>query len=751
MAAQEEPVAGRRRALDRLGEEELAQLLADVPVLADALRGTGPLAPPAVYRSAPRARRGVPPVSRHVLAQLLATDRGTYALLASLDLFQLRLVGLVSYHGGQLTRDQAAAEVGDDLVDAVVVAAEVLASRLLAEVPADRDGDRDDGGDEVVVRLLPGVPGLVGLPGVAITTELDPVRSDLIGQALRLLGESVPSRKADRVAQLRAVVSDPARIETVRAEMPTAVRELFDLLLQTPVSLESLGGYWYPSDPRYRPPYHRETPLNWLTDRLLAWADRYEDLAFTWLEVQVATRGALYEDWDPVPPGGSPEPLADPGPFAPGSLVRLEALLDRWSRDPAAALKSGGIGVRPVKEAAKALGTEPTEVALLAHLAVALGLLGRVQVGAPSGRGRNRTPATYAWCPTALREAWSAKDPVDRWIAVVAAFVEATTLDETGDGLPNRVDVDPVADAGWTMAGPPQARRAVLEVLRHLPRGTGLAAGDLHQRAWWCHPAVVDTAAAAGVVAALRILGLVPADGPVGLTELGRAVLTDPAQARAEVLSRNEALTVQADRTVMAPPETAPDVVARLERYAELESDAGVRLYRLSEQRIGVALSAGDTADDIEGFLAQGSASDLPQNVRYLLHDVARAHGRLRAGEATSYVLSDDPALLARAAGYKTAKLRVLAPTVAVSSLSRTKLVEILRGRGLALVAEDDAGATVVGGGQVGQPLHGRPTRLSAPRPVLSPPDAVGDLAASLFTTGDGPGILTPPQLWSQM
>jgi hypothetical protein len=226
-------------------------------------------------------------------------------------------------------------------------------------------------------------------------------------------------------------------------------------------------------------------------------------------------------------------------------------------------------------------------------------------------------------------------------------------------------------------------------------------------------------------------------------------VLRDPGAVAERAHHRRGALTVQADFTVLAPPETAPDVVARLERWADLESDAGVRVYRLAESRIAHALTLGETAEDVAAFLDEHSGVDVPQNVRYLLHDVARTHGQVRAGTATAYVRCDDPALLARAAGYRTARLRVLAPTVAVSSLSRDKLVETLRAKGLALVAEDDDGATVTGGGEPGRPRLGGPDTLPEPVAIVPAPQVTADLAARLFTTAGAEVVVDAVGRWT--
>lgn len=733
MSGTNDAVAARRQVLDGLDQAGLARLLAAVPVFADALRGRGPLAP---TRLVPRhgLETFAPPRSRAALAALAASRPGVVAAVSSLDWFHLRLLAVALVHDGVLTRAVAEAEVGTSLLDRVEQAADLLAERLLVV-----SGDGSDQGANVLFTVLPGVADVLGLPGIRLADGVEPITSDMIATALRLLGEPVTAtRKADRVASLRAVLSDPDRIAAVRRAMPPASAEILDLLLDGPVAFSDLEVYWYPDDTRYRDP-RLESPFHWLADRLLAWADPYQDIAFTWLEVQTAVRGRIYDDWEAEPPPGTPEPIDDPGPFLPPTLTRLEALLDRWADQPAPALKSGGIGVRAVRAAATALGVDAVEVALLAHLAAELGLLGVMETGPATGRGRLRD-VPMGWAPTRLRERWAELPAARRWVLLVRAWVDATEFNETVDGLPNKVGIERFRMNAVRVGGDaPAARRAVLDTLAALPDGCGLEPGALAGRAWWLHPADVDVQEAAGVLAAARILGLVPPDGPAGLTTLGRLVLIDPDRVAEVVNHRTGALTVQADLTVLVPPDTAPEVAARLERYADLESDAGVRVYRLAEQRIGAALTAGDAAEEIESFLVAHSGVEVPQNVRYLVHDVARTHGKLRAGAAASYLRCDDPALLAQAAGHRTARLRVLAPTVAVSTLSRARLIEVLRAKGLALVAEDPDGATVVAGGHVAPPRVGAPTALPTPDPVWPAPDAVADVATDLFATAGEP------------
>ena len=88
----------------------------------------------------------------------------------------------------------------------------------------------------------------------------------------------------------------------------------------------------------------------------------------------------------------------------------------------------------------------------------------------------------------------------------------------------------------------------------------------------------------------------------------------------------------------------------------------------------------------------------IPQSLTYLIDDVARRHGQLRAGMAQSFVRSDDPALLAQVLSSPVASelaLRAIAPTVAIAQAPLGELLERLRAAGFAPAGEDSAGTIV--------------------------------------------------------
>lgn len=687
--------ADRLDALRALGPERLATLLARVPTLAEAVDGRGPLADWAFGYWSPPGKAD----TARGLAELLASRRGVDATLSCLNRFELQVVSLAVWHGGRVTLGEALAEVGGEHHDALEDAARSLAGLLLT--------DPDAGW----VALRPGVAQAAGLPGIPARPSLEATHSNTLATMLRALGaRDVPRLKAERVDALEAFLRDPEALARVLDRLDEDALRVFKILAEHgPQSIADLGL------PRFVPWSTIDSPLRRLAGLALVGVNTDSQVAWVWLDVVVGLSGGLFADWDPRPPPARLQPLAQAGVALPPAPGRLAALLAEWAAQPAPALASGGLGVRPVRAAAKTLGLPPGEVGLLAHLAIELGLLGTIVVDT-KGRGRTRTDVC-AWAPTALAAHFAGLTPARRWALLVQAWRHDADHDDA-EGLPER-SADPLLDAHLSLR-----RSTLLDLLAELPDGQGLEEDDLVAHAGFARPYDLHAPAVRGLVAAARVLGLVPPEGPVGLTAAARALLAGGVDAVEDALPAPRTdFIVQADHTVVAPPDLDAELAARLERYADLESAAGARTYRLSERRLAGALDAGETAEEILAFLAGHATAPLAQNVEYLVRDIERRHGRLRAGEARAYLRCDDPALLSTAVAARPAKLRLLAPTVAVSSLGRDALVSVLRQRGLMPRAEDADGTVL----DTTAPPAAPELAAAHALPPLEPPRAGGD------------------------
>src|SRR5699024_12585992 len=79
---------------------------------------------------------------------------------------------------------------------------------------------------------------------------------------------------------------------------------------------------------------------------------------------------------------------------------------------------------------------------------------------------------------------------------------------------------------------------------------------------------------------------------------------------------------------------------------ADVESTGGATVYRFTEASIRRALDAGRGTADITALLENHSRTTIPQALHYLITDVGRRHGRLRAGAVCRYLRCAEPTLL---------------------------------------------------------------------------------------------------------
>ena len=104
---------------------------------------------------------------------------------------------------------------------------------------------------------------------------------------------------------------------------------------------------------------------------------------------------------------------------------------------------------------------------------------------------------------------------------------------------------------------------------------------------------------------------------------------------------------VQPDRSIVAPPNASPEALLDLWKVAQLESNQGASLFRVTSDSIAAALNRSMTVDEIRELLKQRSRVPLPPTVERLIDDQGQKYGRIRVGSAQTYVKVDDPALLA--------------------------------------------------------------------------------------------------------
>jgi hypothetical protein len=185
------------------------------------------------------------------------------------------------------------------------------------------------------------------------------------------------------------------------------------------------------------------------------------------------------------------------------------------------------------------------------------------------------------------------------------------------------------------------------------------------------HPSLISADSAAALLESLRILGVIEHDDPIRLSVFGRAAITGD---RPHIEAGATTFLIQGDSSIVAPPDLDVDVMIELERYAQRESASGALIYRLSDANIAKQLATGISADTIIAFFRKHSTTELPQNVEYSITDAERRARTMETGTATTYIVCSDPGIMTRIVAVKPAKLRPIAPTVAVSDLSLDKV-----------------------------------------------------------------------------
>jgi hypothetical protein len=374
---------------------------------------------------------------------------------------------------------------------------------------------------------------------------------------------------------------------------------------------------------------------------------------------------------------------------------RTEVLLEWWSLHPPASLRSGGLGVRDLRAATTHLRVSVAEAALVIEVAAAAHLIAT----------RADADGNQVWVPTDDFDRWR-RDPIaQRWTRLARAWLQSPRAaalvgqpDQDGRTLNALVsDLD--------VYGLVESKRMALETLTTLPPGHGLASGtglaSLVARLQWVRPRRPPsrTEQIAWTVTEAGHLGIL---GMEVMSEHGRALVAgeDPAPVLEALLPPmvSEVL-IQADLTAIAPGPLTPRIAASMDLVADVESGGSATVYRFTAASLRRAFTAGWSAEEVHTFLAETSATPVPQPLSYLVDDTVRSFGRLRVGHADAFIRSDDESALAELLHHPKADslgLRRIAPTVVVATTPVDVLLPRLRELGLAPVVEAPDGTVRV-------------------------------------------------------
>ncbi|WP_329614683.1 helicase C-terminal domain-containing protein [Streptomyces brevispora] len=434
------------------------------------------------------------------------------------------------------------------------------------------------------------------------------------------------------------------------------------------------------------------------------------------------------------------------------SVSTVEELLKSWNGGGPAILRAGGLSVRELKKTAAVLDVSEPVAAFWIELAHAAGLL------ASDGE----TDERYA--PTPAYDDWTELPAQDRWVRLATAWLAATRTPGLVGGQDAKGRALSTLGPDLDRSAAPEVRHRVLALLAALPPGTAPDPETLLARLRWERP-LRGASASAGDTTDLRsrialwtlneseLLGIT---GRGALASQSRALLsTGPAEAAAALApllpEPLDHVLLQADLTAVAPGPLERPLADMLAAVADIESKGGATVYRFTPGSVRRALDAGQSAADLHAFLAAHSRTPVPQPLSYLIDDVARRHGHLRIGAASSYVRCDDEAVLNEILADKRSaplRLRRLAPTALAAQIDPASLLDGLRELGYAPAAESaDGDVLITRAGARRTPPRAAPVPVPEGPPLPDPTllgaavraIRAGDTAATIVHKDTGP------------
>ncbi|MFF2653956.1 helicase-associated domain-containing protein [Streptomyces sp. NPDC058045] len=631
-------------------------------------------------------------------------------------------------------------------------------------------------GDDERLRLVrtarellapsPQHPSPTGLgPTVAeATAGMSPGR---VQEIVATAGLSSTHDAVSAVGSLTELFTDRERMAALLAEAPSESLRVLERLVWGPPYGQVTA----------EPAAH----LRWLLDRGLLLPTAPGTVVLP-REAALRLRGGrVHRAPDPLPPEPVVSRAHDPQGVdraaagqAWAAVATVAELLRDWDEGGPAVLRAGGLSVRDLKRTAQALDVPEDTAAFWLELAYAAGLLASDGGHArdAEGEGARREPERYAATPA--YDTWLDLPAAEQWAVLASAWLAATRTAGLVGGRDSRDRSLSALGPGLDRSTAPEVRHRVLALLGGLPPGSAADPESLLDRLRWERPLrsamgrgpVSDDAGSgrAGEDLPLRLARwtlteaeLLGVTGRGALAGPGRALLGDaaedtwaplppagvavsevgPEQGPAEAARAGRAaeaagllapllpepvdhILLQADLTAVAPGPLRRPLADTLDVLAEVESKGGATVFRFTPGSVRRALDAGRSTAELHAFLAAHSKTPVPQPLTYLIDDVARRHGRLRVGAASSYVRCEDEAVLGEILADKRSqglRLRRLAPTVLAAQAEPRALLEGLRELGFAPAAESAEGDVLIARAH----SHRTPPR-SAPQPVPEGP-----------------------------
>lgn len=388
------------------------------------------------------------------------------------------------------------------------------------------------------------------------------------------------------------------------------------------------------------------------------------------------------------------------------TLRWVQELMNYWSEETPTALQSGGLGVRDLKKASEHLGVDESCTAFIAELSYLAGLL--------------CVEADGRILPSTNFDLWQNKEPEEQW----RELVELWKVTSRVAGLVGRNESRNITALSTELDRSNAAliRGLVLDLLLDNP-GIAPTLKSAQQAILWRYPHRRGISITAELVEwTLREAEWLGITGGNAISIYGAKFIKEE-----EKLGINAALPkpvdhilVQADNTAIAPGPLTIEVARMLSTFADIESRGGATVYRFSESSIRRGLDHGHSGEEIKTFLSKTSKTPIPQPLEYLIADVAKKHGKLRVGYASTYVRCEDEATISAILNDKKLEhltFRQIAPQVLISDTESDEAMDELRRAGYFPSGENSKGSVV------NLPIQKR----SKARP--KPPRIIGEIA----------------------
>jgi hypothetical protein len=356
-----------------------------------------------------------------------------------------------------------------------------------------------------------------------------------------------------------------------------------------------------------------------------------------------------------------------------------EELAHHWSDEPPTALRSGGLGVRELKRTAEHLGIDESCAAFVAET---LFLAGLVVIDTDD-----------SIMPTGAFDIWLTRSAEDRWHSLVSVWLETSRV----AGLIGKSESKSIAALGPELdrAGLASLKRALLALLVAHPESDPNIA-SLHARMKFDLPTRSNDEYITWILRESEWLGIT---GQGAVSTFGKALINgEELGVEAALPKPVDHILIQADNSAIAPGPLTIEIANEMGTLADIESRGGATVYRFTEGSIRRALDHGKTGESIKDFLKKTSKTPVPQPLEYLINDVAKRHGRLRVGRASSYIRCEDEGLITQITHDKKLedlRLRKLAPQVLIADFEINELVIGLREAGYLPAVENGTGILI--------------------------------------------------------